>query len=122
MSILRICVSDAGCSVRNSLCDTLPTASAAVSRHELYARGTGPVRDAISDQPRIKTLEEQLGQPLFRRVNRTLQLTPAGEELYRVAEETLTELEPRSSVLRKRARLWRSPQRPGLHRYGWHLG
>ena len=41
----------------------------------------------------IKTLEEQLGQPLFRRVNRTLQLTPAGEELYRIADETLTQLD-----------------------------
>lgn len=41
----------------------------------------------------IKTLEEQLGQPLFRRVNRTLQLTPAGEELYRIADETLSQLD-----------------------------
>ena len=37
----------------------------------------------------IKKLEEQLGQPLFRRVNRTLQLTQAGEELYRAVSEAL---------------------------------
>ena len=48
-------------------------------------------QSAISRE--IKTLEEQLGQPLFRRVNRTLQLTPAGEELYRIADETLTQLD-----------------------------
>jgi len=48
-------------------------------------------QSAISRE--IKTLEEQLGQPLFRRVNRTLQLTPAGEELYRAADETITQLD-----------------------------
>ena len=48
-------------------------------------------QSAISRE--IKTLEEQLGQPLFRRVNRTLQLTPAGEGLYRIADETLTQLD-----------------------------
>ena len=77
-------------------------------------------QSAISRE--IKTLEEQLGQPLFRRVNRTLQLTPAGEGLYRIADETLTRWTPRSSGLREPARLWRSLQRPGLHRCGWRLG
>jgi DNA-binding transcriptional LysR family regulator len=37
----------------------------------------------------IKTLEEQLGRPLFRRVNRALQLTQAGQELYRAVDEPL---------------------------------
>ena len=37
----------------------------------------------------IKTLEHQLGQPLFRRVNRALQLTRAGQELLQAAEEAL---------------------------------
>ena len=37
-----------------------------------------------------KTLEDQLGKPLCRRVNRGLQLTPAGEELYRVTEAAAT--------------------------------
>jgi DNA-binding transcriptional LysR family regulator len=37
----------------------------------------------------IKTLEEQLGQPLFHRVNRALHLTHAGEELYRATDEAI---------------------------------
>jgi LysR family transcriptional regulator, glycine cleavage system transcriptional activator len=37
----------------------------------------------------IRTLEEQLDQPLFHRVNRTLTLTHAGEELYRASDEAL---------------------------------
>ena len=40
-----------------------------------------------------RLLHGQLGQPLFRRVNRTLQLTPMGEELFRVTDETLTQLD-----------------------------
>jgi LysR family transcriptional regulator, glycine cleavage system transcriptional activator len=37
----------------------------------------------------IKTLESQLGQRLFHRVNRALRLTRAGADLYRVTDETL---------------------------------
>jgi DNA-binding transcriptional LysR family regulator len=37
----------------------------------------------------IRTLEEQLGQPLFARVNRALMLTHAGEDLYRASDEAL---------------------------------
>jgi LysR family glycine cleavage system transcriptional activator len=37
----------------------------------------------------VRTLEQQLGQPLFHRVNRALQLTRAGEELFRAADEAL---------------------------------
>lgn len=37
----------------------------------------------------IRTLEEQLGQPLFHRVNRALMLTHAGEELYKASDEAL---------------------------------
>jgi DNA-binding transcriptional LysR family regulator len=37
----------------------------------------------------VKTLEEQLGQPLFRRVKGTLELTAAGEALYRAADEAI---------------------------------
>jgi LysR family glycine cleavage system transcriptional activator len=37
----------------------------------------------------MRTLEEQLGQPLFHRVNRALTLTQAGEELYRASDEAL---------------------------------
>ena len=64
------------------------------ARHMSFTRAAQDLfvtQSAISRE--IKTLEEQLGQPLFRRVNRTLQLTPAGEELYRAADETLTQLD-----------------------------
>jgi LysR family glycine cleavage system transcriptional activator len=37
----------------------------------------------------VKTLEDQLGQPLFHRVNRTLTLTHAGEALYQATDEAL---------------------------------
>jgi DNA-binding transcriptional LysR family regulator len=37
----------------------------------------------------IRTLEQQLGQALFHRVNRALMLTHAGEELYRATDEAL---------------------------------
>ena len=64
------------------------------ARHLSFTRAAQDLfvtQSAISRE--IKTLEEQLGQPLFRRVNRTLQLTPAGEGLYRIADETLTQLD-----------------------------
>lgn len=38
----------------------------------------------------IKTLEDQLGQPLFTRTNRGLRLTDAGQMLYRAVGEALT--------------------------------
>jgi LysR family transcriptional regulator, glycine cleavage system transcriptional activator len=64
------------------------------ARHLSFTRAAHDLfvtQSAISRE--IKTLEEQLGQPLFRRVNRTLQLTPAGEELFRIADETLAQLD-----------------------------
>jgi DNA-binding transcriptional LysR family regulator len=48
-------------------------------------------QSAISRE--IRTLEEQIGQPLFHRVHRALQLTRAGEELYRAPDEALTQLD-----------------------------
>ena len=93
------------------------------ARHLSFTRAAQDLfvtQSAISRE--IKTLEEQLGQPLFRRVNRTLQLTPAGEGLYRIADETLTQLDAEVERITGAARLWRSLQRPGLHRCGWHLG
>src|SRR5512145_3004004 len=62
----------------------------AAARHLSFtraARELSVTQPAISRE--IKVLEEQLGQPLFRRVNRTLQLTQAGEELYRAVHEAL---------------------------------
>ena len=64
------------------------------ARHLSFTRAAQDLfvtQSAISRE--IKTLEEQLGQPLFRRVNRTLQLTTTGEELYRIADETVARLD-----------------------------
>lgn len=60
------------------------------ARHLSFTRAAAELfvtQSAVSRE--IKKLEEQLGQPLFRRVNRTLQLTQAGEELYRAVDEAL---------------------------------
>jgi DNA-binding transcriptional LysR family regulator len=37
----------------------------------------------------VRTLEEQLGRPLFRRVNRALQLTEAGQDLFAAVDQAL---------------------------------
>ncbi|MGB8435088.1 MAG: LysR family transcriptional regulator [Burkholderiales bacterium] len=62
----------------------------AAARHLSFTRAAGELfvtQAAISHQ--IKTLEKQLGQPLFSRVNRDLRLTNAGQELYRGVREGL---------------------------------
>ena len=64
------------------------------ARHLSFTRAAQELfvtQSAISRE--IRTLEEQLGQPLFHRVHRALKLTRAGEDLYRVADEALTELD-----------------------------
>jgi DNA-binding transcriptional LysR family regulator len=48
-------------------------------------------QSAISRE--IKTLEGQIGQPLFHRAHRALQLTRAGEELYHAVDEALAQLD-----------------------------
>ncbi len=60
-------------------------------------------QSAISRQ--VQGLETQLGLPLFRRSTRQLQLTPAGEILYRAAEEAFAGLD---AALRRIA----APRRP----------
>lgn len=62
----------------------------AAARHLSFTRAAHELfvtQPAISRE--IRTLEEQLGQPLFRRVNRALQLTQAGQELYAAVDEGL---------------------------------
>jgi LysR family glycine cleavage system transcriptional activator len=64
------------------------------ARHLSFTRAAQELfvtQSAISRE--IKTLEEQIGQPLFHRVHRALQLTHAGEELYRAADEALAQLD-----------------------------
>ena len=56
----------------------------AAARHLSFTRAAHELsltQSAVSRE--IKTLEEQLGQPLFTRINRGLQLTEAGHALYR---------------------------------------
>jgi DNA-binding transcriptional LysR family regulator len=99
------------------------------ARHLSFTRAAQDLfvtQSAISRE--IKTLEEQLGQPLFSRVNRSLQLTPTGEELYRIAEETLSQLDgavERISGAGRRvtvttttalASLWLAPRLPRFNR------
>jgi LysR family glycine cleavage system transcriptional activator len=62
----------------------------AAARHLSFTRAAQELsltQSAISRE--IKTLEEQLGQPLFSRVNRGLRLTDAGQVLYRAVGEAL---------------------------------
>jgi LysR family transcriptional regulator, glycine cleavage system transcriptional activator len=66
----------------------------AAARHLSFTRAAQELfvtQSAISRE--IKTLEAQIGQPLFHRVHRALQLTHAGEDLYRAADEALTQLD-----------------------------
>ena len=61
------------------------------------ARERFVTQSAISRE--VKTLEEQLGQPLFLRVNRSLQLTRAGAELLRTAQEALAAIDAAAARL-----------------------
>jgi DNA-binding transcriptional LysR family regulator len=73
------------------------------ARHLSFTRAAQELcvtQSAISRE--IKTLEEQLGHPLFHRVNRALQLTHAGEDLYRATTEALALIDAtaRASLVR----------------------
>jgi len=60
----------------------------AAARHLSFTRAAHELsltQSAVSRE--IKTLEEQLGRPLFKRGNRGLQLTEAGQRLYRAVGE-----------------------------------
>jgi DNA-binding transcriptional LysR family regulator len=62
----------------------------AAAKHLSFTRAAQELfvtQPAISRE--IRTLEQQLGVPLFKRVNRALQLTDAGRELLRAADEAL---------------------------------
>jgi len=62
----------------------------AAARHLSFTRAAQELfvtQGAVSRE--VRTLEEQLGTPLFRRINRQLQLTPAGEELLRAVDQGL---------------------------------
>ena len=62
----------------------------AAARHLSFTRAAQELfltQSAISRE--IRTLEEQLGTPLFRRTGRTLELTEAGRDLSRAVDEAL---------------------------------
>ena len=99
------------------------------ARHLSFTRAAQELfvtQSAISRE--IKTLEEQIGQPLFHRVHRALQLTRAGEELYRAADEALTQLDAVTDRLTGSGRaltvttttalasLWLAPRLPRFNR------
>jgi LysR family transcriptional regulator, glycine cleavage system transcriptional activator len=63
----------------------------AAARHLSFthaAQELSLTQSAVSRE--IKTLEHQLGEPLFTRINRGLRLTEAGQVLYRAVGEALT--------------------------------
>jgi DNA-binding transcriptional LysR family regulator len=101
----------------------------AAARHLSFTRAAQELfvtQSAISRE--IRTLEEQLGQPLFRRVHRALELTPAGEELFRTAEESLARIDATTGRLAGSGRslavttttalasLWLAPRLPRFNR------
>src|SRR5512135_3631726 len=62
----------------------------AAARHlsfTLAARELFVTQSAVSHQ--VKALEEQIGRPLFFRVNRALRLTETGDQLFRAVDEAL---------------------------------
>ena len=101
----------------------------AAARHLSFTRAAQELfvtQSAISRE--VGTLEEQLGTPLFRRVNRGLQLTQAGHELYRAVDDALRLVDtaterivghgPRLTITTTvpLASLWLGPRLPGFTR------
>jgi DNA-binding transcriptional LysR family regulator len=101
----------------------------AAARHLSFTRAAQELcvtQSAISRE--IGTLEAQLGQPLFRRVHRGLELTAAGEELFRTADESLARIDATTERLAGAGRslavttttalasLWLAPRLPRFNR------
>jgi LysR family transcriptional regulator, glycine cleavage system transcriptional activator len=99
------------------------------ARHLSFTRAAQELhvtQSAISRE--VKTLEEQIGKPLFRRVHRALQLTRAGEELYRATDEALALIEAAAGRVAESgktlavttttalASLWLAPRLPRFNR------
>jgi len=101
----------------------------AAARHLSFTRAADELsvtQSAVSRE--IKTLEQQIGQPLFHRAHRALQLTRAGEELYRAADTALADLDAVAARLAGSGRtlavattnalasLWLAPRLPRFRR------
>lgn len=86
-----------------------------VAREGSIARATAVLRLAqptISGQ--LKLLEESLGEPLFERAGRTLQLTEVGRTVFRYAEEIFGTGQKLLDAVRGRARATTAPLRVGI--------
>lgn len=101
----------------------------AAARHLSFTRAAQELfvtQSAVSRE--VGTLEEQLGTPLFRRINRGLQLTQAGHELYRAVDDALRLVDAATERVVGRgqtltvtttvplASLWLAPRLPGFAR------
>jgi DNA-binding transcriptional LysR family regulator len=101
----------------------------AAARHLSFTRAAQELsltQSAISRG--IKTLEEQLGQPLFHRVHRALQLTPAGQKLFQTTAEVFARIDDATAQLINSkgvlaittttalASLWLAPRLPRFNR------
>jgi DNA-binding transcriptional LysR family regulator len=77
----------------------------AAARHSSFTRAAQELcltQSAVSRE--IKTLEQQLGQPLFSRINRGLRLTEAGQVLHRAVGEALALIDGATDRLAARSR------------------
>jgi DNA-binding transcriptional LysR family regulator len=101
----------------------------AAARHLSFTRAARELfltQSAISRG--IKTLEEQLGQPLFRRVHRALELTSAGQKLFQTTEDVFARIDDTTDRLFNSGRvlavttttalasLWLAPRLPRFNR------
>ena len=101
----------------------------AAARHLSFTRAADELfvtQSAISRE--VKTLEDQIGQPLFQRAHRSLQLTRAGKELYQVADAALAQIDAAAERLTGSGRtlsvtttnalasLWLAPRLPRFSR------
>jgi DNA-binding transcriptional LysR family regulator len=101
----------------------------AAARHLSFTRAAQELfltQSAISRG--IKSLEEQVGQPLFRRVHRALELTPAGQQLFQTTEEVFARINDTADRLINSgkvlsittttalASLWLAPRLPRFNR------
>jgi DNA-binding transcriptional LysR family regulator len=101
----------------------------AAARHLSFTRAAQELfltQSAVSRG--IKSLEEQLGQPLFRRVHRALELTPAGQQLFQTTEEVFVRINDTADRLvnsgkvlsitttTSLASLWLAPRLPRFNR------
>lgn len=74
-------------------------ASARLLSFTLAAEELFLTQSSISRQ--IKTLEDQIGKPLFRRRTRQLELTAAGARLYRVVQDSLADVDRAVAEIRR---------------------